>query len=125
MMTSESNDTKLYSEKIRENIKDAPLCMSEDGWIQFIQDHRKLIIENSTYTPMTEEIMVKFEYRLNDYLDDIGNNPSLAQVTKIVNRLGCDLDFNSKVKGLYIPNISYIQDLRHIYSTVKAKRKKL
>lgn len=99
--------------------------LEEDGWVQFLYDYRDFIKANSDYRLLNEATMNRFQYRIRDYLLDLGLPGSLDQAFKIVNRLGGDIEFNHSLTGVYVPRVAYLTKLKRAYSTLKTKCSKL
>lgn len=122
-----SNDeaNKSFTEQLSSTIDREYLHCSDPEWIIFLKDHEKLIKEHSEWRSLDKETLYKYRFRLREYLEDENISVDLLQSTKIVNRFYNGYDFNIDIEGLYIPNRSYIDNLRDTYATNKTLLKQL
>lgn len=117
--TSFSDTLDKYESFDRQNADDA-------AWIQFLHDHYRYMIKNSIIQPVTEVEMLRYQYRLRDYLVDRHNgHADLERAVRIVNRINDDKDFNMSVKTLYIPDPQVVANLYRSFMTLQSKLRKL
>ena len=97
----------------------ARLHVPEPDWVHFLQDHFEKLRENSTYMTLDEKTMLRYQYRISDFLNDLQKTLGCDQAFRIANRLHSDLDFNLSLEGVHIPSEAYLSELRMRYLTNK------
>lgn len=91
----------------------------EKAWVHFLQDHYVLLLQHSVYVVLDEKALLRYQYRISDYLRDTGLTLGADQAFRVVNRLHSDLDFNMSITGVYLPSEDYVDELRKLYATNK------
>ena len=125
MLVSNTDQNESFTVEIERKIKSLPHMVTDDAWIQFLQDHYQELKEHSTYIQLTEAILYRYRYRISDYLLEQHNlRLGPEQAFRVVNRLHNDMDFNLGLLGVWVPDISYVTELRHRYSTNIAMSKR-
>lgn len=117
MLVSSSLSTRSYANKLRDKISDEKLNIADGDWIQYLQDHREMIIAQSTRYELEAEKIHQYQYRLREFLDSAeGSSEYLEQAFITVNKLTRGAyDFTKKLTYVYIPSFTHIQDLRRQY----------
>jgi hypothetical protein len=96
-----------------------PMSELEDiaiEWRLFIEDHRTLIISESTQTELTDDIIAMYENRPEDYMDYLKLPRSITWIMLWLNGFGNANDFHPQ-KTLIVPSINTIRTLREEYRT--------
>lgn len=119
-----SKEVTSYTAKMAGYISRNNYFLSDDLWIQFLQDHREILKASATYYEITEELMVKYKYRVRDFVVEKLGSINYEQPFRVLNRLGSDLEFSISLIGVYIPNIQTIHTLRNQYNTFSKKYNK-
>ena len=121
--TSDQNTsfTSILKNKITHETSNRP----DEGWIHFLQDHFFLLRAHSTYVPITESLMIRYQYRIRDFLEENHSSAQFEQAFRAANRLDNDMEFTSALSGVYVPERTYVDSLRRLYTTNVAKQKKL
>lgn len=117
MITSSTDRNTSFVDRIGKLISRASLHIADDAWVHFLQDHYTQLKENSTYVTLDEKTLLRFRYRISDYLTDKQYQLGIDQAFRVVNRLHSDLDFNLSLTGVYLPDMRYVSELRKIYGT--------
>ena len=126
MLFSESDNNSSFSLDLHAQILADSLLDNNRAWIQYLQDHRQLIIKHSTTATINETVMGTCRYRIKKLLSDMGVNEDLVLTFKIINRIPNDLKFSEKyLESVYIPSHEYIVELRKMYVTLRNKVNKL
>ena len=126
ILISDADTNVNFSVRINNQIEIEMLNDSDENWIQYLRDHRKLIREHSALVALDGETIHKFKYRIRKYLSSINSNyEELALAFRVVNRLNSSCDFNEKLETVYLPSLSYITELRKMYITLKSKISKM
>lgn len=102
--------------------KSTGISHPEPEWVQFIKDHRRYIVENATDWYINPDIMGKYRYRLEEYLQYIKQDIPVWLVAYI-NQYRTNADFNN-VEYIKIPSRSHLDTLRKSYNTFIANYKK-
>ena len=89
-------------------------------FIHFLQDHFEQLRVNSTYFPLDETTMLRFQYRILDFLTEQKYVLGIDQAFRIVNRLHNDQEFNTSLTGVYLPDSTFVSELRRKFVTNKA-----
>ena len=119
------NNTSVSADLLKLN-EDEIQNPDDAGWMQFLRDHRELIISGSTWVPLTEETMFRYRYRIRDFIVDILKLPvGLDAAFRVINRLGSDSDFNLSLDGCWAPDNSQVIELRHRFDTCKYREQEL
>lgn len=113
-----------YSQTYAKYMKSNTFFLSDDGWIQFLLDNTKVLKESSTYMELTEEIMMRYRYRVRDFVIEVLGNINYEQPFKVLNRIGGDLDFSISLLGVYVPDLNTVSTLRNQYNTFKNRYNK-
>lgn len=122
-MRSSSASNESYVKTIEEMENLQRLALPDNDWIQFLLDHRSVIVEHSELTQLTPEVMYRYRYRIRDYLHEVHNdNVGMEQIFRIINRLYNDLDFNLQLTHAYVPDRTYCLNLRKRYNTYLGKQ---
>lgn len=87
----------------------------DDDWVQFLLDHRRNLIANSTLHEITEKEMVYYRYRLRKFLDERYGAGGLELAVLITNRYKTAMDFNIETRSIRIPELGYVKELRDLY----------
>lgn len=127
-MQNISSGTSCFINVITNSTNGKNTLHTEDDWLQFLYDHREWLANQSgtTTVEIDESTMLKYRYRIEDYLVDILQLPSsLALPFRIINRFCSNLDFNLKVTSVIVPTNSDVQRLRKQYQVIQTKLKKL
>lgn len=101
------------SERLKE--KSAGLHNPEPEWVQFIKDHRRYIVEHSTTWYINPDVMGRYRYRLEEYLEFI-KQPVPYWLVIYINELQSNIDFTD-MDYILIPDASYLDKLRKNYNT--------
>ncbi len=126
MIISQSEKTVPLSKIIDDSMM--PAEDTDTEWLQYIRDHTDLIKNNSTLFFLDAEVMKRYRYRLEDFLFEKRNGihyRQYASIVRIINRLGCNLDFNESVTEIYLPTPEYITELRSMYRLIWHRKNKL
>lgn len=125
-MLSNSTANRSFRDEVDTTINRETLSLANDAWIQFLLDHRSMIIEHSKLVEISQETLYRYRYRIRDYLKEVhSDNYGLDQIFRIINRLYNDLDFNLTLTHVYVPDTQYCLNLRKKYQTAQAKQKKI
>lgn len=107
---------------IRDQIKD----MSEIGssatdmdWMNYVIDHRDLIIQNSVQTPVDPQMMSQYRFRPHAFLDHLRVPRHFHWIVKFINHINHSIQFVGH-RDILIPNTGYIQKLYEQYVTIKS-----
>lgn len=124
IITSVSEYNVSFSKQINMLYDKQKMFRDEDPWVQFLQDHRELIVSKAQRVELTEETMQLYNYRIDEYVKarDI---EGYGQVFRIVNRLYNDTYFVKNLEYVYIPNIPQINELKKVYLTNRSKIEKM
>lgn len=118
-MESTHERNTSFTSYLKQKISRQKQMVLEDDWIIFLQDHKEIIKENSTWEELTEATMKRYQYRIRDFLLDRKHQFGMEQAFRVVNRLHSDMDFVMGLDGVWIPNDKYITELRDQYYTNK------
>jgi len=93
-----------------------------EDWRIYIQDHKQLILDNSTKVIITPEDMEQYLFRPELYLKENHNikDPKYIWIFMFINELVSDMDFNQLNTNVRIPDTSYIDKLLSIFKAVIA-----
>lgn len=127
MLRSESDNNYSYTTDIAKRISNQNLCVSEDAWITFLQDHRYLLRENSNIIYLTEAIMNRHQYCIRSFLKEQTDEgtANLEQAFRIANKLHSEMEFTIELGYVYVPTVSYVTELRNAYTTLQTQLNKL
>ena len=125
MQISSSKDNTPFSDVLRKLISRESQNLPSEDWIHFLQDHRMLIEQNSTTYTLDEETMLRYRYRIRDFLKEVaGYRSGMEQAFRVVNRLHNDQEFDLRLTSVFIPNNNFVTELRRMYNTLLARQKK-
>jgi hypothetical protein len=92
---------------------------TDDNWVQFVKDHRSLILANSTIHEPSLVYQYPHEYNLGRYLKSIAFDISAMWIVRYINNYDTDKDF-AQITKIYIPDISHLRELYELYRTTVA-----
>lgn len=126
-MINTSSATKSLAEQMSSSTSLQRQNYTEDDWMQFLFDHREWLQQrpNTQVVTLTEKVLYRFRYRLGDYLQAQGYQSWMTSAVRIVNRLGCDQEFDTTLTSLYLPSSDDVLELRRQYVTNRTKIRKL
>lgn len=126
MLTSFTEHNVSYVDALENTLDHQILSLDRDDWFQFLLDHREQIRSKATTIKITDELMLRYRYRILDFLNEVHSfSQGGEQAFRIINRLYNDMDFNDSLTEVYIPDAKQLQDLRARYQTCISKEKKL
>lgn len=126
MLFSDTENNASFTYDLYAQILSDSLLDNDRAWIQYLQDHRQLIVNNSSRVEINEKVMTLYRYRMKKFLSSLGYEEELVLAFKVVNRIPNDLYFSEKyLDFVFIPNYSYITELRKMYVTLRSKVNKL
>lgn len=110
-------DTVIASDKTND---------TDAAWLHFLQDHYRYLRNNSTISYVSESTMLRYAYRIRDYLNDVhGKHSDIELAFRVINHLPNDVDFTTKVTMLYIPDPQTVRQLYRAFLTQQTKINKL
>ena len=126
-MINTSTATTSLAEQMTSSLSSQRQNYTEDDWMQFLFDHREWLQQrpNTRVINLSEKALYRFRYRLSDYLLAHGYQSWMTTAVRIVNRLGCDQEFNTALTSLYLPTSDDVLELRRQYVTNRTKIRKL
>lgn len=128
-MINTSERTISFTERVSRSAGNTRLlAQTSDAWVQFLLDHREWLInrEKTTVIELTEATMLRYRYRIEDYLDSFPNRyPWMAMAFRVVNRLHSNQDFNLSLKTVYMPSADDIMILYQKYKVNQAQLRKI
>lgn len=125
MQISKSELNTSFSKIIKDKKANEIYSKDEDAWRQFLLDHREIIRKNSTFYKLKEEEMLRYRFRIRDFLAARSYKPGYDQVFRIINRIHNDLEFDVGRYGVWLPDINQMFDLRQTFNTENTLRKSL
>ena len=120
MQVSSSDRNVSFTEAIGTLVDRQTQHVQDSEWIHFLQDHFEQLRANSTYFPLDETTMLRFQYRILDFLTEQKYVLGIDQAFRIVNRLHNDQEFNTSLTGVYLPDSTFVSELRRKFVTNKA-----
>lgn len=116
----------IYNESIAGELErldtDEAQNSNDPRWWQFLRDHREIIIAQSSWLELTEETMMRYRYRIRDFIVNVLKLPVANEVAfRVINRLGSNSDFNSTLDGCWVPTNAQILDLFHRFNTCASR----
>ena len=93
------------------------LWPDEEGWVQFIKDHRKQIMEKSTEVYIDPNDARIYAYSVESFLKSKDLPISMAWIVVWLNQLYSSLHFSADMTTLYMPDIYQLQQYRQQYVT--------
>lgn len=122
MLVSDSTANRSFARVINQKINNDIYHSTEADWIQFLQDHRSLLIANSTEVQLTEAVMNRYQYCIRSYLREEHHvNESVDQAFRIVNKLHNEMEFTLALGSVYVPKVDYVNNLHNIFRTAQAQ----
>jgi hypothetical protein len=97
---------------------------TDNAWVQFVKDHKALILQNSIIREPSLVYQYPHEYNLIKYLKSIAFDTSAMWIVRYINNYDTDKDFASIAK-IHIPDITHIRELYELYRTNVASEKSL
>lgn len=128
MLISNTSSDTSFSRWINQKSKSQKYSnhLTDDGWIQYLLDHRKWLRERSVRVILTEATMLRYRYRIRDFLTHIDYaRADSDQAFRIINRLHGDIDFNLDLRYVYVPRSTDVSELRKSYNTYKKQMSKV
>lgn len=124
MAISESELTVSLANVWKESITN--LEDPSDEWLHYLRDHKEIIREHSIYIQIPAEEMVRYRYRLEDYAFEVHGiaMKQAAIVLRVINEYASNMDFDTAVTAIYIPDIGYLNELYRMYRTVQSQYNK-
>lgn len=93
---------------------------ADEGWRQFISDHKTYLRNSAQARTITPSFMQGVKYNLAAYLRNINFPTYCAWIVQMINDFPNDVEFTSDNVGLiYIPNFYTIQGLYTTYATTQ------
>lgn len=92
----------------------------DDGWMQFIDDHRSHLLSSAIVHYPTLAYFRPYEYNLEYYLRSIGFDLSATWIVRLINEIVTNQDFVS-ITSIAIPDLTEVKKLFELYRTIKAK----
>ena len=102
------------TERLNELASD--LSKSDEGWVQFVNDHFSYIRDNSPPVTISLGSMFRYRYRPEDFMRAFGYDPNITWVMMLINELKTRLEFVD-LEEVLIPPIELITELRSQYDT--------
>ena len=109
------------SSRVLRNATADRLAYIEQGWIQFINDHKRYIRQKSKIISLTTYDLARYRFRPIEYFNDLvqcGQN--LVWVYCMINDIRTVEDFNQTLSKLWLPDPKVITDLRRSYEQTAA-----
>jgi len=103
------------SETLKSNL--SSLEDTDPRWIQFIVDHRSVLLKESVKVNISPNMMNSMKYRPSDLLRELGIPPIMTWIVKLVNQIQLDSSWVD-LSYLLIPNLTTINTLRSKYEQV-------
>lgn len=125
MYTSHADMTLVLSSRLKysNDLRDTTL---DDDWVTMLRDHKNHIRAHSTIKNLDSAERYKYEYRPHKLLESISGSSKSLLAFCIANNFSNINELNRKLDSpLYIPNASYIDELRFQYKTTKSLEEKL
>ena len=120
MQISSSERNTSFTAVIESLVARETQHVQDPEWIHFLQDHFEQLRASSTYLALDEATMLRFQYRIADFLAEKKYVLGIDQAFRIVNRLHNDQDFNVSLTGVFLPNSIFVSELRRKFVTNKA-----
>ncbi len=99
------------------------------NWGQYVEDHRDNIITGSTQMMVEPDVINEYLYRPVDFVKKyLKLNIDIHWIFMYINKIHTNMDFNTKLDRLYIPNSDMIKELRQryiVFTTNMAKSDKV
>ncbi len=86
----------------------------DEGWVQFVKDHRTVLLNNSTVTTISLDMANRYQYRFALYLYDNSIDASLHWIILWLNQIKSEREF-SQITKLLIPTADILKKLRAQY----------
>lgn len=96
----------------------------DKDWVQFVRDHKSVILANSVRHEPSAIYQNPYEYNLGRYLRSIQFDLSALWIVQYINRYDTDKDFRN-ISYIYIPDIDHLQNLYKTYQTRMAVERSL
>lgn len=86
------------------------------SWQQYVEDHREFIIQNSKYITVDPDIINEYLYRPIDFIKEyLKITIDIHWIFMYINNIKTNMDFNTQIDRLYIPDTDIIKELRQRY----------
>lgn len=114
-------DIESLASRVIDNATLDRLAYLEPGWIQFINDHKRYIRQQSKVISLTTYDLARYKFRPVEYFDEYTHcGPNLVWVYCMINDIRTIEEFNQTISKLWIPDPSILTDLRKSYEQTSA-----
>ena len=115
-MAVDALSTRVYNNAISDR-----LAYVEPGWIQFINDHKRYIRQNSKMISLTTYDLARYRFRPIEYFNDqVRCGQNLVWIYCLINDIRTVEEFNQTISKLWMPDPKILTDLRKSYEQTSA-----
>jgi len=125
MQISKSVYNSSFKEIIKDKYGQESYNVIDQSWLQFLMDYRDIIKKSSTYYKLKEEEMLRYRYRIRDFLVERGYKPMYELIFRVINRLHDNHEFTIDTYGVWLPDMNKMIELKQTYETENTLRKSL
>jgi len=91
---------------------------TDTGWVQFVKDHREMLLQNSTVLEMSLEVAHRYRFSLALLLYDRSMDQSTMWIIMWLNQISAEHEFK-QLQRLLIPTNEYLATLKAQYDSNK------
>lgn len=93
-------------------------------WVQFIHDHREMLLRSASSIAVDMTKMHRYRFRPREILQVLNIEPDLEYIVRWLNQLPLSSQWVS-LRAIYVPNRDAVELLREQYRTFIAELEKL
>jgi hypothetical protein len=108
----------------RLSIKVNPYDNLDTDWVQYIKDHRSVLMSTAVTTTVPANVMFTHRYRMSALLKKLGSDSSITWIVMWLNQLKTHADVVN-LNELILPTMESIKTLYQSYLSYRQKLNKL
>ncbi len=101
-----------------------PFDNLDPDWVQYVKDHRSVLMETSVIKSVPANAMFTYRYRMPTLLNKLGSDSSITWIVMWLNQLKTNADVVNLTE-LTLPTIDTVKSLYQSFQSYRQKLNKL